>query len=1167
MPIAILDLPEPFTFAAHLQAELPPLIESDAYRQLVHELRRYCNGEVSGRSFLIAGHRGSGKTTLVSSAFEALLREDLRVMRPLLVVLQGPTLLPGTKEELPLAMDGTGEANRRLTEMENVLVQITLGLHRALARTAIIAYREHVERAAHNPGELRDLLELAAELQLELDQYSGKARLREIWRRGQALPEGVLFRDSSRNPFTSFGTPLRPDDQGFRELVGLSSVCEAYRRISGKISRKDESKAGASEKAERSFEVDAKGKDLTTPLIAALTGGAVGAGTLVANQKPAVAALAGVVTALGAMVAGKISFSRTRQRSASLEDLFIPDLSVATLDRILPVLIDRLRDAGIAPVFVIDELDKVDALSTRIQDMIQRLKKLVAENACFCFLADRRYFEEMRQRTVRTPYSLEYTYFTHQIFVTFRHTDMRAYLENKILRKPMPVDGQDRDAARRVAEEQADYEVLPRILMHGAQMHPIDLLRQLSHLRSVDGTVALEPGALRTRRRYLLELMLQLGIEMQLEQEAMQEELDRRPAFRRLAHDAVYFVSREWEKDEEQLVLKDDARKAFETYLIGRMALDGAHAPAAPMPAPAAAPLPAEPAPAPASEAPKPPDVPLISVEDLSFLWRTVQALAKVLAMPQTLQHHYQEKGLSTVVLDAVSSAVGLGPLLEEIHEQPGVYRWRFRRSGRQVVAVVGPPETAALEPLWTPHIRAIRDFESALRVATDGAVDPSTLSSMLGILPTSPAWPSVATAVSRLETMAERKMDHPEKEEDIAAVGAFFEILQQNAAAVATAVFCAHVLSAWSQVARDRVLDAMEKMSAVLGLRALRPEQVVERITSLHDALVPHLDPTVVKRPVGDAAAWIEWMNGLKQGVKLRDGVKQEMVDTAVKTAWEQWRTRLQGGTPPPTADLHMLICAINGTGPAVVLKLPIESMTLRDWSWAFYLAVTREPAPDKRTPPSWLALAALQELGWGERLSALTQRGQRVDLPLFGEVQPPSDEVRSIQDWKMPATAPRGGPAALIATQAATPDKAPLSEGWLRATSYAALVLRVDELANLQKLWHEQREDLLPRLGYELMALDASAGKQLTKSAPRHRRFAESEAALPLDDFKSILNFYRPAGKTQIPVIVAEEFRGEVPPDHRLVIKPKSLEDLFAGVIPKPHATPAGSRSPTGA
>jgi hypothetical protein len=46
--------------------------ESDTYRRLHREMERYVSGQTNGGSFLIAGHRGAGKTWLVHKAIERL---------------------------------------------------------------------------------------------------------------------------------------------------------------------------------------------------------------------------------------------------------------------------------------------------------------------------------------------------------------------------------------------------------------------------------------------------------------------------------------------------------------------------------------------------------------------------------------------------------------------------------------------------------------------------------------------------------------------------------------------------------------------------------------------------------------------------------------------------------------------------------------------------------------------------------------------------------------------------------------------------------------------------------------------------------------------------------------------------------------------------------------
>jgi len=87
MPIRIVESSEPLSPAAQERGQEALLIDSDASRLLSHEMLRYCDGEVTGRSFLIAGHRGAGKTTMVSNAHLQAVRET-RFVRGLATALR-----------------------------------------------------------------------------------------------------------------------------------------------------------------------------------------------------------------------------------------------------------------------------------------------------------------------------------------------------------------------------------------------------------------------------------------------------------------------------------------------------------------------------------------------------------------------------------------------------------------------------------------------------------------------------------------------------------------------------------------------------------------------------------------------------------------------------------------------------------------------------------------------------------------------------------------------------------------------------------------------------------------------------------------------------------------------------------------------------------------------
>src|SRR5689334_11768515 len=76
MPIRIIENSDPLSDLSLHEGASTVLAPSHAAALLAQEMRRYVNGEITGRSFLIAGHRGSGKTTLVLDAFRRVLRES-----------------------------------------------------------------------------------------------------------------------------------------------------------------------------------------------------------------------------------------------------------------------------------------------------------------------------------------------------------------------------------------------------------------------------------------------------------------------------------------------------------------------------------------------------------------------------------------------------------------------------------------------------------------------------------------------------------------------------------------------------------------------------------------------------------------------------------------------------------------------------------------------------------------------------------------------------------------------------------------------------------------------------------------------------------------------------------------------------------------------------------
>jgi Cdc6-like AAA superfamily ATPase len=434
MPVRINANAEPLSFAARTdtpphplnQAGTPPtpiLAQSQAGDLLRHEMTRYCDGLVRGRSFLISGHRGSGKTTLVDQVVRELqvasLKRELR-FKPLPIYLQGPLIFPTPKPPkvfvrpdvkvavnvgadaatlaaalrasalveatIPPDKDDDDEDNPRIET--KVLRQVAQGLHQAVAKEYVERFHLHARKQLdEGASDADELAELAARFQIELTEAPPAYRLQEYWECAGLTKEGVLFGANNG----------RGAQQGLREMVVLSGVSHVYQRISGRIEEADRRRNGQASTSETTTGVDSKLIELFKPLTSVVAGGAVGAAGALGGS-PVWAVVLGVLTALGASLLFKVTSTQTRQRERTVDNTFIPDLGIKTLHRVMPELFERLHAAGLAPVFIVDELDKVDDLYNRLQVLLDSLKKLFAERAFTCLVTDRGFYEELHWR-------------------------------------------------------------------------------------------------------------------------------------------------------------------------------------------------------------------------------------------------------------------------------------------------------------------------------------------------------------------------------------------------------------------------------------------------------------------------------------------------------------------------------------------------------------------------------------------------------------------------------------------------------------------------------------------------------------------------------------------------------------------------------------------------
>ena len=413
MPILFRTRADPFSPRAQQGGDMVPLLaRSHAGLVLESEMRRYCAGLVRGRSFLISGHRGSGKTTMVDNAVLTLQQEaaDGRLqLKPLPVYLQGPTLFapePAPEKVKPAAFGAAlvsvnvssetaavaavEKDNDGDSQMNLVLIQVVQALHLAVGQEYCesLHRRARYQLARRPAAAAADLVELAARFQIELTEAPPPQRLHEFWRQAGLLDDGLLFGPGHQ----------RGKQQGMRELVALVGINHVHQRISGKLSEMDQRASAGSKSVETSVTTTgSKWAETVRPLSAVLAGTAVAA-TGGSAQSPGWAAVLGLLTALGALFIFNLTSVSKSSQERKLDRTFVPDLTIKTLHRVMPELFGRLARAGLAPVFIVDELDKVDNLDVKIYPLILSLKKLFTELSLTCLLVDRGFYERLHLR-------------------------------------------------------------------------------------------------------------------------------------------------------------------------------------------------------------------------------------------------------------------------------------------------------------------------------------------------------------------------------------------------------------------------------------------------------------------------------------------------------------------------------------------------------------------------------------------------------------------------------------------------------------------------------------------------------------------------------------------------------------------------------------------------
>lgn len=1016
---------EPVQFEDWPLQGAPHFATSRAYEIFLRELRRYTLEEVGGRSFLIAGHRGAGKTALVAQAIDALYSERIRecvqpdvnslsrrgrLQRPLIVKLAAKSLISAPPALTPVLVevedDGEeeGKTGKRAEKKESTptsstatsndpvagaLVHLTIALYRALAQEVAKGFAIH---AATGPTAGRsDRHELAAQLLLDLDDAPEPALLRRKWDQLGRLAGGVLWPRSAAATLVE----AEIEDQGLREIVAVATAAQAFQVVSGNVTYKTTSSDAATRDDEAKSTLDIK--DLVARLGAVFAGTAAGSVTVAAGHGALLAVGLGLLVWLGSSFALSQTTTRKLHRTRTRDYTFLRDRSIQTLDRELPQVIERIRDAGLAPIFVLDELDKLPDVSATIGALINRLKHIVSDFGFFCFLTNRDYYDALERLIADQAYPSEHTYFSDRLLILARPPDLFRYVVQLLV---SDATGEDENLPRATFALMAIYR---------SRLNFTDLTRELNRHARSDRGLTLTAQALRERRDLRLEAAIQLASDEALRTEPIATRFAQDEAFAQLAVDALNYVSRRWE--ENFMLAVDCSDAVLEAELKSRIL--GKSKPTALVPAPVTTPA--------------PPSTPTPSPDDLVDDVVSDQPEGKVHAESSEYRIAAPDLALIRKLVDRqLGFLCDFKSLAQALHDRPRPDPWRLDEIvpleiGESLIAVVdasthryrfrldnaatpiGSP-AAALAPAEerATDLLALFDAFDALLTFAGLTLDALVIA---GYMPATLTSENIAAA-RKLVAGDDRSAELIER---AAQTGELLRLALAMRGQMLTQVLVA--------LEKYRVyVDPAKRSSAEILLSFARyfpttasgsdaaPRGMVELIK---DSLAGSFLGLALSTPTGLTAFKTALV---KERAARRSVMIRQLGDDQTAALWERWRERLlawieQGTSQIAEIEEDELITAVQGVPPGSLFRIDLATMTPLDWS-----AVVTEGlavANAKSAVPVWLTFVGLYALGFD---AGALDTMAKTYASNFSD-RPPLDMVtigRLVA--KAPSSAPRG-------------------------------------------------------------------------------------------------------------------------------------------------------------
>ncbi len=961
-----------------------PYATSEASRDLVAELWRYAVPRTpepefrsppqptsSGRSVLIAGQRGAGKTSTVLWAIREVQAGLIRSSTPVRLLPVPITASMFIKDETPETplLSGSKTQSRSSAEdtekkapvpslkpREQLLFALCCAMHRELLREFLRSLRARVrEIAGDTPGidhRAADLFELLAQLEHDVEEYIPKRRLRAVWNRLRCLdPTGTGSALFSRN---AFGRTLPgsenvrlPRGQAAAELSLLATANELSLRLVGTIFRDGSDNAEMKHSRESALE-KTEWRQLLGSLLA---GGLIGTGVGKVAELNAFAALfAGVLgtiaSALILPLLGSWSHAETYVRRLQ----FTRDYSIQTLHLEVPRLIDGLKNVGLFPVFIIDELDKHTDLHGKLDPVLKHLKHFFSDRALFCFLTHRQFFDELAITERASPFGVTTTWFGQRCFIEYLPWDLREWV-----RARMPAES---------SQERADRTLWEFVLVGRAVSNMAKLQHDLEHVQSDYARKLLRPGQVFDSdfRVLQVEAVFQIISEFVLDWMSV----SRSSGNLHLAQLAFSLPLKAWRRGD-PFVIGPAARAELVQLVSDSVWSESDHT-----------------TPTPKTE---------INDQQWEILCGGLEALMKLASNANEVSERLAKPNHRWVLEPQVRDAfLQCLPLVKTSENQPRTrettWLWHDTAGSRDHRQQSERNDDVAVA---RRRIRLIDDLlkspgQSIERPEPDGGrsewgggpVDFGRLVEC-GLMSGAPAWTSVRQHLLDLDN-SPLPIEQRHDTEDV--VCDFAELLEHDLSLFGTGLLIAAAVGQFNPNS-----SVAERLKA--GLTALHERGQPAGLVNRHERrnrLRLIFDALKERRLIEGELEWLHsfdlafadlrsWLGTLS--VSMSDEIRTTVLQ---KARWQSWQQLIGEWHIPPTADRaqedataisNMMLCQSADVTPATLIHSDWQHMSVGQWSRVFVEALVTLDTDDALACPFAAGLLALRYLGFSEELT----------------------------------------------------------------------------------------------------------------------------------------------------------------------------------------------------